>query len=213
MKKTKLWAPKYFFRALFIALCVVVFVALIRLGRTYDLTKSDWSGWVQAVGSIGAILAGFIVVDQQIKSAARLARRERREADDDRVVAALCTALFAQDLIQDTLENMKYPTRLQGYLLLADEYYDLDGAARVLADIPLHALRSSSMIDGVLSLQRCIARIKALTSTVRGLDTFEEFDGDEWASLLAFVQHEKDAAISLITEVASRSRLALDASQ
>lgn len=50
---------------------------LIAKGIEYNLSKSDWSSWVQAFGSIGAIVGAFLVAERQfVKS---------REIDIERV--------------------------------------------------------------------------------------------------------------------------------
>lgn len=40
---------------------------LVLVGRAYDLSKSDWASWVQAVGSIVAICASFYFFARQRK--------------------------------------------------------------------------------------------------------------------------------------------------
>lgn len=49
---------------------------LVLLGREFDLSKSDWASWVQAVGAVGAILITF--------SLARSQHRHERKLDEER---------------------------------------------------------------------------------------------------------------------------------
>jgi hypothetical protein len=53
---------------------------LVLLGRANDLSKSDWAAWVQAIGSIGAILVAVGVARHQSESQRQL--EERKERDD-----------------------------------------------------------------------------------------------------------------------------------
>jgi len=66
---------------------LVAFAALagaVYAGRAWDLSKSDWASWVQAVGSIFAILVAVVVVrmqhayDDRIRSEAERIERKSR---------------------------------------------------------------------------------------------------------------------------------------
>jgi hypothetical protein len=62
-------------RPLTLFLLVVVFSVgdLIILGSAFELSKSDWASWVQAIGSVAAIGAALFIMDRQNKHTARLA--------------------------------------------------------------------------------------------------------------------------------------------
>lgn len=71
-------------------------VTIAILGNHFELTKSDWSGWVQAIGSIAAILGAFYIADTQTKQALKVAN-ERQERDDRRrvdIVDALLSRIY-----------------------------------------------------------------------------------------------------------------------
>jgi hypothetical protein len=55
---------------------------LILWGLSCDLGKSDWAAWVQAVGSVVAIIAAFLVADRQF----RMSRRETRAMLNEQVI-------------------------------------------------------------------------------------------------------------------------------
>jgi len=62
-----------------IAICVFLFICS-RIGGAFGLTKSDWPGWVQAIGSVCAILAAvWVSYDQHMKARQRDADKETQE--------------------------------------------------------------------------------------------------------------------------------------
>ncbi|MBD8627676.1 hypothetical protein IFT64_12090 [Oxalobacteraceae sp. CFBP 8753] len=62
--------------------------AIFFVGRHYGLTRVDWPGWLQAVGSVWAILVAVWVPWQQAEANER--REKQKEADD---VAALLRSI------------------------------------------------------------------------------------------------------------------------
>jgi len=79
MKNLKKWANSPF---VIMPLLVLFSVFdLILLGKSFQLSKSDWAGWVQAVGSIGAIVMGWAVVRHQIANGQRNRLEENASAD------------------------------------------------------------------------------------------------------------------------------------
>jgi hypothetical protein len=68
-----------------------ILVDLVLLGRVNDLSKSDWSGWVQAVGSVGAILVAVGVAHHQSES-----QREREESKGRDDVSGLLRCLRSE---------------------------------------------------------------------------------------------------------------------
>jgi hypothetical protein len=54
-------------------------IDLVILGRAFDLGKADWAAWVQAVGSIGAILAAVWVSYNQHEKQREIAKQRETE--------------------------------------------------------------------------------------------------------------------------------------
>jgi hypothetical protein len=65
--------------------CAAISVILF-LGFKFDLNKSEWASWVQAVGSISAILAAAAIASWQSHTAQQNYERRKRE---DRINKAL----------------------------------------------------------------------------------------------------------------------------
>jgi len=60
-----------------LALCAVA--VCITTGLDQGLTKSDWASWVQAVGSIVAIIVAFAVANRQQREAANKLKADARQ--------------------------------------------------------------------------------------------------------------------------------------
>ena len=54
-------------------------IAIVATGLSFDLNKSEWAYWVQAIGSIGAILGAVGVANFQTSRAERQRSSERHE--------------------------------------------------------------------------------------------------------------------------------------
>lgn len=72
---------------------VGVLLDVVLLGRAYDLTRSDWAGWVQAIGSIGAIIGAVWVAN-------RTQNTQQRNATA-LVAAVVAPTVFALDELRD----------------------------------------------------------------------------------------------------------------
>lgn len=55
------------------------------------MSKAEWSGWVQAIGAVGAIVAGAIAVWWQVRKA-RIATLEFQRSEDVRVLSLIAVA-------------------------------------------------------------------------------------------------------------------------
>lgn len=64
------------------------------LGNHYELTKSDWSGWVQAIGSIAAIIGAFWIAKNQHANERKLEKDKRRA--DERLRFKIVKAVFSK---------------------------------------------------------------------------------------------------------------------
>lgn len=71
------------------------------------MSKAEWSGWVQAFGSIAAIVGAFLIVSRQNAAARQLEEKRRQQAETYRLKAFLgvvraieATARFSQEAIK-----------------------------------------------------------------------------------------------------------------
>lgn len=71
---------------------------LVMLGSYYDLNKSEWAAWVQAVGSIAAIIGSFWISHRQVVAANREAHSRRIALLDSAVISVASAANLIEQL-------------------------------------------------------------------------------------------------------------------
>jgi hypothetical protein len=130
---------------------LVVVACLIRWGFRESLSATEWASWVQAFGSIGAIMGAWFIGRAQSKSALEQALQLRDREHVERVRALFPIAARAFELVQD-LEKEPF-----------DSYYQAtysEGAFRTclkaIAAIPLHELGSYGLVQGYMEMQQAL---------------------------------------------------------
>lgn len=116
-----------------------------------NLSSQDWAAWVQAIGSIGAVLAAFIVSNRQFKHALLL-ETEKRARSDARLV----------DSVMAIAEEGKTVAE-QGHRIVAWNECPIDwedynraklaAAYNALYAIPIHTLPSSELVRDVVGFR------------------------------------------------------------
>lgn len=173
---------KLFFKSLWIRnflLAVVVAANLIVVGIRFDLSKSDWSGWVQAFGSIAAILAAVVVMNYQARSAAELVRKTDFDAQ---IRLARTIGKVVENSCVELLHALEYLDASSGRTATNDqekENYERgafvgytraqkagnEAKQRLLA-IPVHNLQFTDIVVGIIGL---IDRINDFLTLSEGL--------------------------------------------
>jgi hypothetical protein len=173
-----------------------------------SMDAAVWASWVQAVGSIVAISAGFIVAARQSKAAAALAYRERVERDVDRLTAAFTIARYARDVIVEVTTGFESRDNARGFLEYS-HYVDFQGAIRALVSVQLHELRSSRMVSGILTIQRNIETLQAITNFYSSDPTFDRHDYYEIRARIDEVSQTSAAAYDGIITAVDQARAQL----
>lgn len=89
---------------LIVAVGSLIASALVMLGSHYDLNKSEWAAWVQAVGSIAAIIGSFWISHRQVVAANREAH-SRRVALLDSAAISVASAAKLMEKLRDRLSD------------------------------------------------------------------------------------------------------------
>jgi hypothetical protein len=76
---------------------VAIISGLIYYGRVLDLSKSDWAAWVQAVGSVAAIMVSFFLFQRQRE-------HEIQQGRDDELARRARAIAAVQDVAYWSLE-------------------------------------------------------------------------------------------------------------
>lgn len=164
-------------------LSLAVAANLIVVGMRFDLSKTDWSGWVQAIGSIAALLGAFILGKQQsatalgaIHEADRLSAQRRANA-----LAAIATAAAEQ---ADRILNVFHE---QGFhyiqFRLADFDPPLDDVKAALHAVPMHEVGSYPAVTAMINLktstqyaQKAIQKVSDDCGTTGSISHWQAYD-------------------------------------
>lgn len=139
----------------------------IVFGREAGFEKADWASWVQAVGSIFAIVGAFAIGKHQADVQRQVAERARQELVGDKhaTVKGIVDRVF--QLCLDVEAHIADQTKpeLHAFAFLYIEA-NVPAAQRLLEDIPLFALGSADLVHATLDMQ------KAAQGLVAGVEMF-----------------------------------------
>ncbi len=197
---------------------VVTVMVIVTVQNVFCLDAAAWASWVQAIGSIGAIVGAFIILNRQQEIEAAVRRQ-----DDKRRYAARFKQVFL--IAGDASEAVD-----QLAALLAPERFDDPGDVNVVrrkAVAKIHlvvrridqiALAVSGIIragevdlDHVNLLWKLNSNLHAVTQMLAGVSNpFDELDADSMTEFDALVQDIKVIRFSAASISEALSREASD---
>lgn len=148
-------------RRLVAAGAAVVALGLVGLGRYYDLDKSEWAAWVQALGSVGAIFGSYLIgrwqserEDEHAQRMALVAKREKWAA-----VKAVIDDIYRQCLdLAPHFEGPQAGIDVEALALHYDRRKFTKSLERV-ESIPVFELNSDSLASPIIDFQREARRV------------------------------------------------------
>ena len=147
-------------------LAVVLISCLISLGQRYELSKSDWASWVQAIGAILAIAGAFGVASWQYDQArADEARRFVREKEDVRNAAIYARALAVRNTVQvatyalDNAREIVLRVRENQGLPEADSYFARTDHLRTVLDTHITPAAEHLAVVSALGISQVLAQV------------------------------------------------------
>jgi hypothetical protein len=187
-------------QAILVLGAVLGLAVFVELGIHFDWNKSEWASWVQAVGSIAAILAACAVAWWQtwlMKSAARDAKRERLVV----LFTAIYTLMivFESDLssLTDLLRTDEDAEELRQRVKHAGPFVEVERSAQA---IPLHELPDAATVRvvieflGVIRLTRqIVGQVLDHVDHATGLPALGDTDG--LLTLIAATKVSKAACV------------------
>lgn len=132
-------------------LIVPLLVGLVWLGLEFELTKSDWAAWVQAIGSMGAIVGAWRIGSRQSQAAFRHALDLREIEQQERLRAIFPIATHAFELIGELADQPFETYYRKSYSATA-----FQSCLRAINAIPLHELGRYGLVEGYMSLQSAL---------------------------------------------------------
>jgi len=163
----------------YLTVALLVFFGIIDiviLGNHYELTKSDWSGWVQAIGSIAALGVAVFVMSRQNRHAAKLLTETDKRALVRRgasVHALMERAVFHVGSCSDAFQKaINDGTNQSIFAFKAIASIKLAEAKRVLISVPGHELGSYAMTVSLQNIIECLADVELLIESGTPLEIF-----------------------------------------
>lgn len=155
-------------------LAMTALAAAIAIGRDFNLSKSDWSSWVQAVGSITALGVAIFVMSRQNKHARELIYDAERLAILRRAAVVNVILVRAKLQFMRTHDLVVQAAPVTAALLAAKKIELQESAARLqemrntILTVPAYELGSANMADGLLRFLDLISLSDDLAARVIG---------------------------------------------
>jgi hypothetical protein len=150
-------------KRIYAAILVAVIASLAGLiywGIQLKFTRADWPAWVQAVGSIAAIIGAYWVSGIQIKAdtvaaVEAEARAQRRQRGS--ILAIAKAAIEVVDVLPKAADH-----NLQGRLAVSILYDKrvFEGFINALEAVPIHELGSARAVTALLGLKNGLIAIQ-----------------------------------------------------
>lgn len=140
------------------------------------LSPTDWAAWVQAIGSVLAIVAAVLISSHQGRS------EKRREADraKERVTDVIATTIhLAGGLIKiDSKLNQMCSAGSASNPDLELMAVEIGSINRALEGVPIWELHAFDVVENIVSIQSLSETLKVLVNTVKSIN----LHGNHWAS-------------------------------
>lgn len=143
-----------------VVVLAVTMVVILACTYAWPEDRFGMAAWVQAIGSVGAIIGAVLVMKWQSQEAAQLAQKM-----DDR---ALARRLSAVESIVEHAYNLSEVLRVRtqpvndyhDYFFSNVSPEDIDTALNALSEIPLHTLESFKMVRAVQQIRQKLQRLQ-----------------------------------------------------
>ncbi|MDQ4625041.1 hypothetical protein [Janthinobacterium lividum] len=168
---------------------IAVLGAALYLGFRFSLTRPEWPGWVQAVGSIAAIVAAYFLGAAQVDAAnqSALAAEQRAEAKRHASILAIGSAAI---LTVEALPELAHNNR-GGHLAIGLTYDKrvFDSLISALGNIPVHELGSAKAVESFFVIKNTLIALQVK------IDKFREQDIPAWEVLYPDGDGNEDTAL------------------
>ncbi|WP_092756716.1 hypothetical protein [Rhodoferax sp. OV413] len=189
-----------------IELSFAALLALVLCGSLADLNKSEWASWVQAVGSIGAIVGAVFVTRMQIAASQRL--EEERMHRGRAGLAFVLVDVFAniaevRNYLMDPRLQRRYFAAIHRAEVFQRSLDRLDSTLLSMANEPIVAhhfeklrMLFKKLIEQIASIQACGEETDSQRAALEALNlTIESLEKERYsAELLISGLFERDHA-------------------
>lgn len=171
---------------------LVVLVAMVYLGFRFSLSRLEWPGWVQAVGSIAAIVAAYFLGAAQVEAANHAAMAAERRAEGKRQSSILAIGAAIVSMVEE-LPNLAYNNKA-GHLAvgLAYDKRIFDGLISALGNIPVHELGSAKAVESFFGIKNSLIALQVK------IEKFWDQDIPPWEVLYENGAGNEDTALKTV---------------
>lgn len=140
---------------------VGVFAAIFLVNYPVNSNEwASWAAWVQAFGSIGAIMAAYFLGERQAKRSEMLQRSLAQDEAEQRRAAFYAIADSTQHLARDVVELF---TPIESWSDVRFRYYDdsmVDTYMQALSAVPVHEIGSAVAVREFIALNENLSKLK-----------------------------------------------------
>ncbi|MEF3066341.1 hypothetical protein [Pandoraea apista] len=175
------------------AVAVAVGAVLMVFVRNPPADSGQWASWVQAIGSIVAIVGAYFIGERQSVAARKALADERKAATNARLARYLAIAEVARDATEDAGSLIANIPHTPGFSLnsLFFQPEALNDAVESLRLIPIDELGSACAIKAFTRFRRCVMNVH--TAQKRAEEAGLLGPGQSAGAQLAAIQsHEVD---------------------
>jgi hypothetical protein len=177
----------------------LVLCGLIKIFLLYPPNSSqDWAFWVQALGSIGAIIGAFEIARRQYQANLEL-ERDRIEREHKKVLLnILALAAYARKLIGEAHSYRQKSANADSAQHRRHEISKLEDISAALAAIPLHELPVVEAVSALVALRRMVKETSLLLIALG--DIRDYYGSDSHAAPFASAADESGDALNVIRQ-------------
>lgn len=175
-----------------LGLCICAVGGLVWIGDHFELNKSEWASWVQAIGSIAAIGGAIWIASEQ-------ARRDQRKAAVSEIQTELVAAQVLASLIGQAIIfaiDLEDGAKKTDAFVLMNTTKGLD-ALRVAAEGVLGRATSQQVVEAAMLLHNSMVT----GQVVVGLALADRFSG-RWADCTNEFKIQRQTLTSCDSKVA-----------
>nr|WP_313429329.1 hypothetical protein [Brevundimonas diminuta] len=147
---------KRFPQFLWLVIIVAAFITLALIFRAPAPTKtSDYASWVQAIGSVAAILAAVALSVFQSRQALQARADDYLNQRQDRIsgIAGLMQDVYWQLKMASNAASDPQPIRFMNYIVSEHDPDRLDRAVSALSDAPIHEMAQWKCVLAVIQMR------------------------------------------------------------
>ena len=182
------------------------FLGFMNAVDLHGFGSGEAASWVQAGGSIIAIITAILIMNRQSAHGLHLHKLERLEADDDKLTAVFLLANAAHEMCEIALVNLQNRSDISAFLEVGYDYLNFERVQVALAAVPLHEIRSQGMIKGVLDILDCIDRIVRICEGSQDDPEFHLSDWNDVRDEASIIQRIESTAFGKVTDAVDQSR-------